>query len=88
MTNNRLHPGDLVEVLSADQILRTLDAEGTLDHLPFMPEMVEFCGKRFTVSKRVLKTCFSGTYSSILRFRTDEHCSKLLRIASSRYQAT
>ena len=39
-------PGDLVEVKSADEILATLDADGTLDHLPFMPEMVEFCGAK------------------------------------------
>ena len=39
----RLFPGDLVEVRAPEEILRTLDADGTLDHLPFMPEMVEFC---------------------------------------------
>jgi hypothetical protein len=33
-------PGDLVEVKTPDEILATLDADGTLDRLPFMPEMV------------------------------------------------
>ena len=70
----RLHPGDLVEVKSPEEILSTLDAEGTLDRLPFMPEMMEFCGRRFQVSKRVVKTCTSGTKagSSMRVFRTDD----------------
>ena len=49
--------GKVVEVRSADQILRTLDENGALDGLPFMPEMLEFCGKSFRVSRRVEKTC-------------------------------
>lgn len=55
---SKLRPGDLVEVKSPDEILQTIDADGTLDRLPFMPEMIEFCGKRFRVSKQVLKTCY------------------------------
>src|SRR5437762_2631596 len=68
----RLFPGDLVEVRAPEEILQTLDADGTLDHLPFMPEMVEFCGRRFRVAKRVVKTCFSGSISTMLAFRTDD----------------
>jgi hypothetical protein len=68
----RLRPGDLVEVRSPEEILRTLDADGTVDHLPFMPEMVEFCGKRFRVSRRVVKTCFSGSISTMLAFDSDD----------------
>jgi hypothetical protein len=70
--NARLRPGDLVEVKAPDEILQTLDAEGTLDHLPFMPEMVEFCGRRFRVSRRVVKTCFSGTISTMRGFRRND----------------
>jgi hypothetical protein len=70
--NARLRPGDLVEVKAPDEILQTLDAEGTLDHLPFMPEMVEFCGRRFQVSRRVVKTCFSGTISTMRGFRRND----------------
>lgn len=71
---SRLRAGDIVEVKSPEEILMTLDAEGTLDRLPFMPEMLEFCGRRFEVSKRVVKTCTSGTKagSSIRVFRTDD----------------
>jgi len=68
----KLRPGDLVEVKSPDEILQTLDAAGTLDHLPFMPEMIEFCGKRFHVSRRVVKTCFSGSISTMRVFRNDD----------------
>jgi hypothetical protein len=70
----RLRPGDIVEVKSPEEILQTLDADGTLDRLPFMPEMMEFCGRRFPVSKRVVKTCTSGTKagSSMRVFRTDD----------------
>src|SRR5437899_11184980 len=56
--NKKLRPGDFVEVKAPAEILRTLDADGTLDQLPFMPEMVEFCGRKFQVSKRVVKTCY------------------------------
>jgi hypothetical protein len=68
----KLRPGDLVEVRTPDELLQTLDAEGTLNQLPFMPEMVEFCGKRFRVSKRAFKTCYYGTHAGLRKFRTDD----------------
>ncbi len=52
-----LRVGELVEVRSPREILSTLDQDGRLDALPFMPEMVPFCGRRFRVFKRVDKTC-------------------------------
>lgn len=54
-----LRPGDWVEVRSFAEISRTLDSEGKLDGLPFMPEMLQFCEQRFPVSKRAEKTCFA-----------------------------
>jgi len=73
-TDVRLRPGDLVEVKNPEEILQTLDADGALDQLPFMPEMVEFCGKRFQVSKRILKTCYytEKTAAGFRKFRTDD----------------
>ncbi len=69
----RLRPGDVVEVKAPDEILFTLDANGTLDHLPFMPEMVEFCGRQFRVSNRALKTCASSkTLSTMRGFMADD----------------
>lgn len=53
----RLMPGDLVEVRSEAEILLTLDQKGRLENLPFMPEMLKFCGQRFRISRRALKTC-------------------------------
>jgi hypothetical protein len=54
------------------EILKTLDVEGTVDRQPFMPEMAEFCGKRFKVSQKMLKTCCFGTRSTIRRFRQND----------------
>lgn len=70
--NDRLRPGDLVQVKSPKEILQTLDSDGALDRLPFMPEMIGFCGKQFRVAKRVLKTCAYGTNSTMLAFNTDD----------------
>ena len=56
--NNRpLRPGDIVEVRPAAEILATLDESGALDDMPFMPEMLQYVGRRFTVSRRVEKIC-------------------------------
>jgi hypothetical protein len=52
-----LRVGDLVEVRSQADILATLDEHGRFDSLPFMPEMLQYCGKRFRVFKRVDKAC-------------------------------
>jgi hypothetical protein len=65
-----LRAGDLVAVRTADQILRTLDSDGTLDGLPFMPEMLEFCGKRFRVFHHVVQAAIDGAY---LPFRPDSY---------------
>lgn len=56
--------GDWVEILSKDEILRTLDKNGRLDGLPFMPHMFRYCGKRFRIYKNAYKTCdtVSGHY--------------------------
>jgi hypothetical protein len=42
------------------EILATLDADGTLDGLPFMPEMAVYCNRSFRVARRVEKTCVEG----------------------------
>jgi hypothetical protein len=51
-----LSAGDWVEVRSKEEILRTLDG-GALDGLPFMPQMFDYCGRRFQVFRRAHKTC-------------------------------
>jgi len=52
-----LRAAELVEVRSEAEILSTLDANGRLDALPFMPEMLTYCGRQFRVYKRADKTC-------------------------------
>jgi hypothetical protein len=54
---SKLRVGDWVEVKSKEEILRTLDSNGWLDGMPFMPEMFAFCGKQFQIYKSAHKTC-------------------------------
>jgi hypothetical protein len=56
----KIRRGDVVTVRSLSEILATLDAEGKLDGLPFMPEMVPYCGRSFRVHRRAEKTCVEG----------------------------
>jgi hypothetical protein len=52
--------GQLVAVRSLSEILATLDADAKLDGMPFMPEMVPFCGRAFRVYRRAERTCVEG----------------------------
>ncbi len=52
-----LFTGAWVEVLSAGEILATLDADQSLEGLPFMPEMLAFCGRTFQVQIHADRTC-------------------------------
>src|SRR3954451_15909047 len=53
----QIHADEWVQVKSKEEILATLDANGRLDELPFMPEMLKYCGARVKVGKRAHKTC-------------------------------
>lgn len=53
----RLRAGDWVEVRSQEEILSTLDKKGQLEGLPFMPQMFQYCGKKFEIYKIAHKTC-------------------------------
>jgi GT2 family glycosyltransferase len=52
-----LRVGDRVRVRSRDEILATLDADGRVDGLPFMPEMLAFAGRDYVVDAVVHRTC-------------------------------
>jgi len=52
-----LKAGEWVRVRRREDILATLDHKGCLGNLPFMPEMLEYCGKKLRVGKRADKTC-------------------------------
>lgn len=77
ITNRRdgilnLRVGEWVEVRSREEITAMLDAKGKLDGLPFMAEMLSFCGGRFQVIKRADKTCDEAT-TTLRRLRNTVH---------------
>jgi hypothetical protein len=71
----RLQPGDRVTVRSQAEILATLDEDSALDGLPFMPEMLQFCGRRFCVSARADRTVVEKL--GIRRMRDTVHLGDL-----------
>lgn len=72
-TASGLRVGDLVEVRSAEEILATLDERGELENLPFMPEMLRFCGRRLTVHKVAHKLCDTISGTGIHRMENAVH---------------
>ncbi len=62
MIDLKFRVGDLVFVRSPEEILATLDDEGTLGGVPFMPEMLGSIGKSFRIQRRVEKTCVAPKY--------------------------
>jgi hypothetical protein len=68
-----LRVGDLVQVRSAEEIMATLDEKGELDNLPFMPEMLAFCGQRLTVHKVAHKLCDTISASGLRRMERAVH---------------
>lgn len=72
-----LRSGDWVEVRSEAEILATLDERGEIDGMPFMPEMLEYCGKRFHVFKRADKTCDTITLTGSRRIHDTVHLDDL-----------
>lgn len=55
-----LQPTDWVEVKSEEEIRSTLDSTGKHRGLAFTEEMLEYCGQKFRVLKRVGKICMEG----------------------------
>jgi hypothetical protein len=68
-----LRVGEIVEVRSEAEILATLDEHGELDGLPFMPEMLAWCGRRVRVHKRALKACDTIDWTGMYRMRDAVH---------------
>ena len=69
--------GDVVEVRSEEDILAGLDERGELNGLPFMPEMLQFCGRRFVVDKIAHKTCDTVNSQGIQRMEDTVHLAGL-----------
>lgn len=53
--------GDRVVVRPYDQIISSLDKDGCTQRLPFMPEMLQFYGRSFTVRTIVNYVCVETT---------------------------
>ena len=68
-----LRVGEIVEVRSEAEILATLDENGELDGLPFMPEMLAWCGQRLRVDKLALKLCDTIESTGMYRIRDAVH---------------
>ena len=68
-----LKAGEWVEVRSSEEILATLDENGRLESLQFMPEMLQHCGRRYRVYKRADKTCEYTQGWSIRRMTNSVH---------------
>ena len=72
-----LRAGDVVEVRSEEEILRTLDADGKLAGLPFMPEMLGFCGRRYRVRARAHKACDTIDWQQFRQMESVVHLEEL-----------
>jgi len=68
-----LNAGEWVEVRRKEEILATLDETGRLENLPFMPEMLQYCGQKFQVFKSAHKTCDYIQGWSIRRMKESVH---------------
>jgi hypothetical protein len=70
-----LRVGDTVEILSEAEIRATLDENGELESLPFMPEMLRYCGQRLTVDKVAHKACDTISRTGMRRMENAVHLS-------------
>jgi hypothetical protein len=61
--------GDVVRIRSLEEISATLDANGCLDGLPFMPEMAKYCGTTGTVFRYVDKIYDYGGRKDLRRMK-------------------
>jgi hypothetical protein len=76
-SNLGLKAGDRVRVRSKEEILRTLDSEGKIDGVPFMPEMLRFCGQEFPVRARAHKVCDTIDWQQFRRMENAVHLAEL-----------
>jgi len=68
-----LKAGEWVEVRSREEILATLDERSCFENVPFMPEMLQYCGKKLRVYKRADKTCDNIVPWGIRRMEDSVH---------------
>jgi hypothetical protein len=74
---DQLRVGDRVRVKSREEILATLDSDGKVEGLPFMPEMLAFAGRTLPVDAVTHRTCdtvkTSGTSGTTRRMEGAVH---------------
>src|SRR6188768_3755929 len=74
----KLRAGTLVEVRSREEILATLQQQdGSVERMPFMPEMLQHCGKQFRISAVAHKTCDSAYKTGGRRLENAVHLEEL-----------
>jgi hypothetical protein len=76
-TETTFRAGQLVQVRSADEIMATLDENGELESLPFMPEMLQYCGRQFIVGKVANKLCDTIGRSGIRKMTNAVHLNEI-----------
>src|SRR4051812_39106439 len=64
-----MRAGDRVQLRSPAEILATLDESGCLEGVPFMPEMLAYFGRTFTVDARVERACDTIAYTGVRRLK-------------------
>jgi hypothetical protein len=74
---SKYRAGEWLEVRSREEILATLDERGALDNLPFMPEMLRYCGQRLQVFASAHKTCDTVNKTGGRRLRNTVHLEGL-----------
>jgi len=77
-----LQAGECIEVKSEEEILKTLDENGKLNGLTYIPAMRDFCGKRFKVFKR-METMYQEESGKVRRLKhtvllDGVHCDGML----------
>lgn len=75
--NLELRSGDWVEVRSKEEILAMLDEHGCYQGMPFMPEMLRYCGTKLRVWKRGEKACDVINKTTARRVRSAVHLEAL-----------
>jgi hypothetical protein len=72
-----LRVGEWVEIKSAEEIYATLDEGQCVGGLPFMPEMLQYCGRRFRVYRSAHKTADTIETFAIRRMANAVHLEEL-----------
>jgi hypothetical protein len=73
MMTRSFRAGDWVEIRPLREVLKTLGQDGTLDGMPFMPEMARYCGRRFKIVASAHKTCDPTGATDMRRMKDAVH---------------